>query len=206
MIRYIKFSWRLCAFCAAVALLLACSRDDIPLSPCLDGDCNATMVFPSEKDSNGFYHVELDWTSEYLPYFSIDVYASKLRDQYLYNGEHHVEAKFESDTYWVIGDTLTFTVNNYNPFMGNYDYSGNLLPFGTTTVSLTQFQGMKVGVVQDSPIYFTDDHNRLRSKRTVGPFPPTAIGDTISVYMQVFWDAGTESVLKNNFMEKFIVE
>mgnify|MGYP001424301903 CR=1 FL=1 len=31
---------------------------------------------PFEKDENGIYHVPLDWTGEYLPYFFIDVTAS----------------------------------------------------------------------------------------------------------------------------------
>ena len=206
MNRSINFSWQLRAFCAAVALLFSCTKEDLPLSPCLDGDCNATMVFPVEKDSNGFYHVELDWNRPYYPYFSVDVFASKLKDQYLYNGKANVEARFDSNSYWIIGDTLTVTVNNYNPFTGPYDYSGNLLPYGTTTVNLTQFQGMKVNMVQDNLIYFTDDHSRLRSKRVVGPIPPSAIGDTITLYMEVYWEAGSESIVKNPYREKFIVE
>tara|TARA_R100000805_G_C3542993_1_gene57437 strand:- start:24 stop:647 length:624 start_codon:yes stop_codon:yes gene_type:complete len=201
-----KISWQLCAFCAASAMLVSCTIEEILPPPCVDGDCNAEMVFPVQADENGYYHIELDWTGEYLPYFNVDVFASKLDDYYAYNGVHNVEARFDSDTYWIIGDTLTVTVNNYNPFQGPYDYSGNLLPNSTTTVDLTQFAGMKVNMVQGTSIKFTDDHTRLRSRRTVGPIPPMAIGDTITLYMEVYWDAGSNSVLKNDFTEKFIVE
>ena len=101
MNRYINFSWQLCAFCAAVALLLiGCTPDPLPSSPCISGDCQARMEFPTPKDENGYYHVDLEWGGTYYPYFNLDVYASKLRPEFEYNGIQLVEANFDSDYTW----------------------------------------------------------------------------------------------------------
>jgi hypothetical protein len=32
------------------------------------------------------------------------------------------------------------------------------------------------------------------------------IGDTVTVYMRVFWDGGDHSILKDKYSQKFIVE
>ena len=62
-------------------------------------------------------------------------------------------------------------------------------------------------VQNDTRVYFSDDSNgEFTTKRTVGPIPPSLEGDTISVYMKVFWDAGLESIEKGNFIEKYIIE
>lgn len=208
----IKFSGSLLAklaFFALLAMLTSCSLDDNATPPCVTGECKANFYFPVEADSNGYYHIKLDWDSDYYPYFVLDVFATKVSQQYRYNDYSAVEAVFDSDTYWVIGDTLSYQVNSYNPFTGDYTYNGTLLPTSSKTVLLTQFAGMTVNIVQNSTIYFNDiveDPDLLYSKRVVGPFAPSTIGDTVTINMEVFWDAGSQSVLKNNYVEKFIVE
>ena len=202
-----KISWQLCAFCAAGAtLFMSCTPDDLPSSPCIDGDCNAEMVLPGYLDDNGYYHIDLDFDGDYLPWFQVDVYADKVLPQYEYNGVQPVEARFDSDTHWTIGDSLMVTVNNYNPFQGPYDYIGNLLPNSSYDIILNQFAGTKVNIVQGTTIYFSDDHERLRSKRVVGPIPPMAQNDTITLYMEVYWEGVGNSVVKDHYFEKFIVE
>jgi len=165
-----KFSWQLCAFCAAIAMLSSCSKEDISTSPCIDGDCTAQMVLPGVKDTNGYYHIDLNWDYRY---FTIDAYASKMFEEFEYNGIQVVEANFYSD-----GRRTTIHNN----------------------ISVTE------DIVQNSTIYFREQDGRLHTRRVVGPFPDGAINDTITIRMEVFWEAGNSSVLKTNFFEKFIVE
>ena len=55
----------------ALGLLFSCQKDDLgPKFICTNGDCDAAILFPMLPDSNGYYHVPLDWTREYLPYIN----------------------------------------------------------------------------------------------------------------------------------------
>lgn len=60
-----------------------------------------------------------------------------------------------------------------------------------------------VPVVQESQIYLSGKGDILSSRRVVGPIPPQMKGDTLNIRVEVFWDAGGNSVLKNYFL-KFI--
>ena len=162
------------AFRAAVVLILitlthACTKAPLPSDTC-PGGCSAQMVFPVEKGENGYYSIELDWDKEYLPYFSIDLIASKVNPEYYYNGIGVVSAELYSNSTWVL-----------------------------------ESSGLVVDVIQESSVYFSESGDNLRSRRVVGPFPPEMIGDTVTVYMEVFWDAGMNSEILR-YSEKFIVK
>lgn len=207
-----KIAARLRAFRAAACiilplLILSCTVDDVVPNACLGGECDATMDFGFPKDSNGFYHVSLDWNREYYPYFTIKATASRIPSKHHYNEVPFVSADFDSDTFWVIGEGLTFREPLYNPFGSNYSSSGTMLPSQVTEVTVNNFKGMKVNVVQTAEVYFREDEDgSFSTYRTIGPFPPELKNDTITVYMRVFWDMGSQSVIKDNFFAKFIVE
>lgn len=204
-----KIAGKLRAFRAAATLfiiltLASCTKPSDP-TVCITGDCNAEMIFPISIDENGFYHVDLSWDLEYYPYFAIDVNASPIDPFYFY-GDHPVaSAEFDSDTSWIIGDTLVVREDYYKPFTGTWNSSGPL-PHYIGNLNLTQFAGIKVNVAQGSPIYFKEKDDKFTTKRLLGPFPPTMEGDTITVFMKVLWDAGADYVEKSHYMEKFIVE
>lgn len=204
-----KNAVRLRAFRAAAwplisLLALSCTPESLPET--CPGGCDAKIVFSKQADKNGFYHVQLDWTREYLPYFTVDVEATTVDPIFRYNEDPVVMANFDSNTTWVIGEDIVFTESTYEPFTGDYTYSGTPLPNGNLDIILTQFRGTKVNIVQPTTIYLSGKNRILQSKRVVGPIPPSVIGDTITLYMEVFWDAGNQSVLKSHFTEKFIVE
>ena len=210
MLYITKSRCNLRAFRAAASLILltafsSCEKETF--SPyCESGDCNASIESTFTKDSNGYYHAELDWTSEYYPYFSLDIYADKTSWEYRYNNESIVQAQFDTDSYFVLNDSVAFTINLYQPWQGLWTYNGTPIPYENTTIYLSQFDGTIVPVVQNTSIYFSDDEEgRFSTKRVVGPFPPTMIGDTISIYMKVRWDVG-ESLIKDHYVEKFIIE
>ena len=204
-----KSAERLRAFRAAACLFLllpafSCSNEDLP-PVCITGNCDAEMVFPIAIDENGYYHVDLSWDQQYYPYFTLDINASPIDPFYFY-GDHPVaQANFDSNTTWIIGDTLVVQQNYYEPFTSPWNSNGPL-PSYVGDLYLTQFAGMEINIAQGSPVYFSSANGRFTTKRTLGPFPPHMEGDTITVYMQVFWDAGDLSVVKSNFSEKFIVE
>jgi hypothetical protein len=196
-------------FTIALTLLAACSVDPLALDDCVGGPCSAKMLDSFYKDSNGFYHAPLDWSREYYPYFNIDVVATKPNREYWYNGVPVVEANFDTDTYFILNDSITFTLPLYQPYGGLETYGGFPIPVGNTTVILSQFAGTVVPIVQnDTRVYFSHDEQDVlvSTRRTVGPIPPTLIGDTISVYMKVKWDLGTRILVKDNFVQKFIIE
>lgn len=206
-----KIAVKLRAFRAAawplIFLTLSCTKDELP-PLCPDGDCNAVITAPFQKDANGFYHAELDWSRDYLPYFTIDVDADKTDEWYWYNDQPAVSARFDTDTYFVLGDSIAFTIPLYQPYGGLETYSGFPIAVQDTIVYLNQFAGTIVPVVQnDTRIYFEEkDNGRFMTKRTVGPFPPELIGDTISIYMKVYWDGGSVFEEKDYYEEKFIIE
>ena len=201
-------AFRAAALLFLLALALSCEQDVLIPNTCVGGDCNAYMSTQFYKDSNGYTHAVLDWTREYLPYFAIDVEASRTNPVYYYNDVPVVSAEFDTDTYYVLGDSITFTIPLYNPYTGLETYDGFPIPVQDTVVYLSQFQGMVLPIVQnDTRIYFADnEEGRFTTKRLVGPVPEVMIGDTISVYMRVFWDAGEYSVLKDEYLEKYIIE
>ena len=96
-------------------LLASCTVEDDEVmfsSPCVDNSCVASMDFPGYLDSNGYYHIDLDFTQEYPPRFTIDLEASMVKDFFLYNGTPAVSANFDSDTTYQLETTLfTETIN-----------------------------------------------------------------------------------------------
>lgn len=201
-----KISWGLALFAAAAAVI-SCSKDDTPfLDTCTTGDCNAQMIFPTNADSNGYYHIPLDWSRDYLPYFIVDVEADPIIEELRYNGISHVQARFDSDTSWKIGDTLVYSIPLFQPFFGLYTQDGNQLPETWIDVELSQFEGIEVNIAQNTAIQFKQQGSKLVSRRVLGPFIPQMIGDTITVAMKVTWEAGNYTVTKENFLQKFIVE
>jgi hypothetical protein len=169
------------------------------------GGCDAKMVFQEEADVNGYYHIDLDWDGEYYPWFYVDVEATPVDKKYMYNNESVVEARFDSDTSWVLGDSLVIRVPLFNPF-GNYTQDWVPLPTTWIDVNLPQYAGTVLNIVQNDRIYFSKREDYLTSRRILGPFPPQMKGDTITVYMRVFWDGGENSTLKDKYSQKFIVE
>lgn len=198
------------AFRAAATLLIftaltACEKESFA-PPCESGECNAYMESMFYKDSNGYYHAELDWSGVYYPYFVVDVYADKTSPDYWYNGISVVRAEFDTDSYFVLEDSISFTISLYQPWLGLWTYDGVPIPYDNTTIYLNQFEGTIVPVVQSTEIYFSEDNlGNYKSRRTVGPFPPSMIGDTISIFMKVKWDIG-ENLIKDGYFEKFIIE
>ena len=206
----VKFAGQLRAFRAAawpilILTTLSCTQPDEP-SVCITGDCTASILFPVSADKNGYYHVPLDWNQEYYPYFDVEVQVSPTSPEFYYNGDSVVAARFDSDTSWVIGDTLVMKQAYYKPFTGEWTSTGGALPTHWKNLNLSQFSGTVVNIAQNTSIYFKKNDKNLTSKRILGPFPPHIKGDTITIFMEVTWDAGDLSVTKSDFQEKFIVE
>lgn len=80
-----------------LAMFTSCSKDDIP-QICYDGSCDATLELPGNIDSNGYYHIDLEWNGEYYPRFSIDIYADATDPYWWYNETPVAQANFYTDT------------------------------------------------------------------------------------------------------------
>mgnify|MGYP000153260571 CR=1 FL=1 len=196
---------RAAAWPLIILALSSCEKETFS-PPCESGECDAYIASTFFKDSNGYYHAELDWTREYYPYFNLDIHANKTSPNYWYNGESVVRAQFDTDSYFVLNDSTAFTISLYQPWLGLWTYDGTPIPYQNTTIYLSQFEGTIVPVVQDTEILFSEDNSGdFTTRRTVGPFPPSMIGDTISIFMRVKWDIG-ETYEKDHYIEKFIIE
>lgn len=201
-------AFRAAASIVLIALTASCEKEVLIPNTCENGVCDATISSTYPMDSNGYTHVDLEWTGDFLPYFTIDIEASRTIPYWYYNDQPVVSAEFDTDSYYVLGDSLAFTLPLYNSFTGLETYEGYPIAVQDTTIYLSQFEGMVFPVVQnDTRIYFSDDEDgRFTSKRTIGPIPQGFEGDTITVYMKVFWDAGNNSVVKDHYIEKYIIE
>jgi len=69
-----------------------------------------------------------------------------------------------------------------------------------------KFQGEYINLVDESRIYFRENKSgKLRSRRIVGPFPPSVQNDTIEIIGSIFWDA-REFSKRKEYILKFILE
>ena len=196
---------RLARVCAAGFALASCEVEPLAPETC-PGGCDAQMIFPVEADANGYYHIDLNWDGEYLPWFYVDVEATEVDNEYKYNNNSVVEATFDSNTSWIIGSDLIIQQPIYNPFFGNYTSSWEPIPTEFVDVELPQYTGTELNIAQGTKLYFSKKNGKLKTRRVLGPFPPAMKGDTITLYMKVYWEAGPLSFTKDDFSQKFIVE
>ena len=206
----VKSAGKLRAFRAAawpilILTALSCTKRTVH-TVCTDGSCDASIIFPTQIDENGYYHIPLDWNQEFYPYFTVDIQADPTSREFYYGGSSVVTARFDSDTTWIIGDTLVLKQAYYKPFSNEWTSTAGALPAEWRNLNLTQFAGTVVNIAQNTSIYFKQEGDKMISKRVLGPFPPHMIGDTINIYMEVMWDAGDYSLTKYHYREKFIVE
>ena len=87
---------QLLILCLLTSLCLSCSKEDVLPNVCTSG-CEAYVELGYPMDSNGFYHVKLDFSGEYLPRFAVDAYATATDSYYWYNETPIVEAVFTGD-------------------------------------------------------------------------------------------------------------
>lgn len=196
-------------------LLSSCSKEisyPSPFGNRKDGDFKITAQLP--RDNNGYYHYKFNTIKDYN-YTSIVAEASRItNERYIYNGTSVIEGDFDSNAFWILGDSLAVTIPLYNPFKSLYSspYFTSPLPVGTKTVILSQFKGFIVPVVPTSPIYFKEydmrmdeykpNNNNLWTKRVIGPIPKYMIGDTIVIHGKVAWECGNYSIQNPQYTHK----
>ena len=209
-----------------ITLIFFISCEDNKTSICVTGDCKGEMVLNYDKDSNGFYHIPLDWSGQYYPRFNLYVEGSMTSQRCRYNNVSVVDSYFDTDTYWFLDENFSVTIPLYSPWTSLFtnSYWNNPLSVRDTTIILSQFKGYPVPIVQkDTRImlkeYFsgsnsrppdeyrpTDPEKYLWSKRIVGPIHPDLKNDTISIYMSMSWDCGDDSMTNDDYMVRIIVE
>lgn len=197
-------------------VLISCEKKRVDPYPFENGK-RSKLVMNYPKDARGYYLVPLD-TTRNSNRFSIYIEASKLIPFYHYNGVSIIQARFDSDSYWVLGTisgNLAVTIPLYNPFTSLYSspYFSVPLPADTTTIILSQYRNSIVSIVQDAGIYLKEyfagsmyqpadeyqpETGMYWGKRIIGPIPKYFLGDTIKVYSRVFWDAGNYTYTKPN--------
>lgn len=158
---------------------VSCSQEEINPSLCPDGSCDGALYIPFPKDSNGFYHVDLDFNGEFLPRFDIYIEGDDVDPFYYYNDMGVVQAAFESDSYWVMENGVQ--------------------------VDLIQDTTIYLNNSSSNNEYVPTNPSKKWGKRIVGPIPPQFVGDTITIRAEIYWDGGSNS-MSQLFEEKFIIE
>ena len=204
-----------------VFLLASCSKEDITLGVCVDGDCTARffideLVQPNAyQDENGYWHIEF-----YGPkYFTIRGELDELSTAVV-NGVPLVMTEYDSD-YWVAFDSIHFTVPTYSVLSwftgGGYN---NPVPVGNleyTLTDLAQIQPpLNIAGYQLSKHFcwecpYAETLLGTRSRYTYEPrqqfyLDNEMVGDTLQVFVKSTFniDLGDRQVVEDSF--KIIVE
>lgn len=204
-----------------VSLLASCSKEDITLGVCVDGDCNAQFFIDEQvqpnayQDENGYWHIEF-----YGPkYFTIRGELDELSTAVV-NGVPLVMTEYDSD-YWVAFDSIHFTVPTYSVLSwftgGGYN---NPVPVGNleyTLTDLAQIQPpLNIAGYQLSKHFcwecpYAETLLGTRSRYTYEPrqqfyLDNEMVGDTLQVFVKSTFniDLGDRQVVEDSF--KIIVE
>ena len=178
------------------------------------GSSKTKLALKYPKDINGYYQVPISATLN-SNRFDVFIEASTLIPRYQYNGTSVIQAKFDCNTYWVLGTgvgDLTVRIPLYSPFSSLYSspYFTTPISVRNIVVTLNQYKNSIIPVVQETGVYLKEyfggsltkpadeyqpDPGMYWSKRIVGPIPGYFKGDTIKIYSQVDWDAGIYTYL-----------
>lgn len=197
--------------------LASCTKDDINISPCIDGNCDAffeidKQVSPNAyKDSNGYWHIP----HEGLNYFTIKGKLDELLPEYVINKVPLVETAFDSD-YWVWIDGITFTVPLYS-FLGFFS-DGNFtqpIPIGNLTYTIEDMAnnhpplnivGYQINKNQCMDCPYSPTLVGTYSKYTYEPkqqifYSKQMVGDTAKVFVKTTFnsDLGIREIVEKEF-------
>jgi len=103
-----------------LALTCSCTVDEYSYHTCMDNSCNAVLEVPGTLDSNGYYHIDLDWNGENYPRFNILVDASLTNRDFWYNNSPVIQASFETDTFWKLGNDILPIVQSDRVMLSKY--------------------------------------------------------------------------------------
>jgi hypothetical protein len=159
---------RILFFIILCQLLITCSRQEPP-SPCLLDDCRQS--FWIDTLSNAATFKDGYWRVKYqgLGYFTIKGQLSELKPEYVINKIPLIETQYDSD-YWIIFDTLSFTVPMYS-YMGwfNDKKFNTPISIGNKTYTMSQWKSQ-------SDIYNLAGYTITRHMCIDCPYTPTLIG------------------------------
>lgn len=164
-------------FLLLAVFIVSCSKEDVKPPLCPDGNCDGQVFINSPKDSNGYYHVDLDFSGEILPRFDIFIEGDDVDPFYYYNDMGVVLAAFQSDKVWELPNGLSQTIVQESTLYLNSSTHNN----------------------EYTPI----SPGRKWAKRIVGPIPQEFIGDTLVIRAELYWDGGSNS--KSQFLEEKII-
>ena len=198
-----------------VFLLASCSKEDITLGVCVDGDCTARffideLVQPNAyQDENGYWHIEF-----YGPkYFTIRGELDEVNA--VVNNVPLIMTEYDSD-YWVAFDSINFTVPTYSVLSwftgGGYN---NPVPVGNmeyTLTDLAQIQPpLNIAGYQINKNFcwecpYAETLLGTRSRYTYEPrqqfyLDNEMVGDTLQVFMKTTFniDLGDSQIVEESF-------
>tara|TARA_Y100000356_G_scaffold45112_1_gene35383 strand:- start:1425 stop:2048 length:624 start_codon:yes stop_codon:yes gene_type:complete len=197
-----------------VFLLASCSKEDITLGVCVDGDCTARffideLVQPNAyQDENGYWHIEF-----YGPkYFTIRGELDEVNA--VVNNVPLIMTEYDSD-YWVAFDSINFTVPTYSVLSwftgGGYN---NPVPVGNmeyTLTDLAQIQPpLNIAGYQINKHFcwecpYAETLLGTRSRYTYEPrqqfyLDNEMVGDTLQVFMKTTFniDLGDSQIIEES--------
>jgi len=105
---------------SSLVLLTSCTKEEVSTPTCINNDCSAQLSIPGQLDVNGFYHIDLDWTGDHYPRFSIDIDATITDPWYWYNGIPSVQANFYTEDTWQFNHDILPVVQGARVYLRKY--------------------------------------------------------------------------------------
>lgn len=149
----------------SMVLLASCSKEEVP-QVCFDGSCDASLEIDAVLDSNGYYHVDLDWNSEYWPRFSVGTYADSTDPYWWYNDSPVVQANFYTDTTIEVGNDVIPIVQSSRIYLSSRN--GSKVLYGKRIVGPfpPEMQGdtleIKAEIFWDAGIHYKEKEISLK--------------------------------------------
>ena len=207
---------------ALLVLSVSCSQEEISLSPCLSGDCNAIYTIDPLVSPGATLGADGYWRIRYngLKYFTIEGNLDILQDKYVINKVPLVETKYDSN-YWIAFDKISFRTPYYT-YLGWFTGGGfnNPIPVGEISYTLTDIAKIQpplniVGYqIQKNFCWgckYAETLIGTYSKYTYNPrkavyLNSRMIGDTINVFIKTIWNTDVGEREEKEYELKIIVE
>ena len=157
-----------------LAFFLSCDQKD-PV--CITGECQGQMYLDYTKDNNGYYHVPLDWSGQFLPDLIFMLRGSKTTTRCMAADNSIIYAYFDTDTYWALDENFAITIPLYNPFTDLHSGKNGTNPISTrdTSIVLSQFKGTLVPIVQTNARIMLKEYFEGSFSRPADEFKPKDI-------------------------------